>query len=776
MDFINAIESKDDEKVLTFLERDNQLAIIIASTTKNLPDLRRKIIESLPNDKNIQKDKLFILLNYDEQNFDEAFEILKQIDLTDLSYFECQPILKIIHEKKAWDFEIIVLEKLLKKEKSEIEKFTLKSQLFNAYFNLNKYVEAIGLGEQLIKQDSVENILDSKNREILIADTILACFERGKVDNSALKKSQKILEEYQLPQPSFDFKVGIEAKVYLKNDDPRKALKSVVQGVKIKKILSPEEYTKLYFLLTIEIGRQIDLKLDSLKQVEENTFIKFDGKDQWYFIGDDNELDAIKIPSTNTKHSLLVDKKVGDKIDLSNEYSLEKSEKTIEKIFLIEQYILWQTIHNSDKLSKDDFFDGIQMIAIPEKEGTIDPQYLLKFLENTYKQTEPFFDMYYNNSFPLAVLAVNEGGITNAIGRIQQENRGFINFSLGTSKELEMQKNTARNTLTKKLPFYIDGTSAIILSEVGLFEKIYSLLPNLKVPQSVISLLANITEKFSYIRGQAGQMGYAQGKIVFSSVEDNKRRQIQANFLKSINLLESKPKNITVISPANKVDCFSEQKIPGELSDACILAQKEDISVLTEDLFYLKMNELETKKKSPEYFSSWALLRVLYEEAIISFDDYIDFFGYLSFYRFRFLPLSIDDIEKTVFGDGRIKIVNPENIRKLNFRLTLSEEYGVTFQKAFSIVGKFILKLLNDNTVSPEITERIFIEILESFPTRVSKKTIAYMFASLCFQAEKQNTSKLILPPKNIMKRNKIDKLLEAIKIYNPEIRLLTPN
>jgi len=108
-------------------------------------------------------------------------------------------------------------------------------------------------------------------------------------------------------------------------------------------------------------------------------------------------------------------------------------------------------------------------------------------------------------------------------------------------------------------------------------------------------------------------MGYASGKINISSVDQTKRDVIKSNFERSIKLLESKKENIGIISAANKLDCFSEQKVSPSLSDSCILAQKETIPVLTEDFLYLKMNELETKKKAPEYCSSLSLLRVLYE-------------------------------------------------------------------------------------------------------------------------------------------------------------------
>jgi len=84
LNFIIDIESKNDENVLKFLKNDIQFAVTIARTLKNFPSLRKKIIQNLPDDKNIQKEKLLLLLNYDEENFDEAFSILKSMDLSNL--------------------------------------------------------------------------------------------------------------------------------------------------------------------------------------------------------------------------------------------------------------------------------------------------------------------------------------------------------------------------------------------------------------------------------------------------------------------------------------------------------------------------------------------------------------------------------------------------------------------------------------------------------------------------------------------------------------------
>ena len=776
LDFIIDIENKNYENVLKFLKNDRQFEIVIAKSLKNFPNLRKKIIQSLPDDKKILKEKLLLEHNYDEGNIDDAFDILQKIDLSDLDYFECEIALKIAEKKKAWDFVIIILEKLLEKEKNGKNIFNLKSELFHANLNLKNYLEVIKIGEELLEKDLNENILDMKNKEVLLAQTISACFERGIVDKKNFKKTKKLLEKYSLLQPTFEFKISIEAQIYIKNNDPRKALESVIEGVKIKKILSLEEYARLYFLVCIQIGKLIEINLNSLEKVKKNTFVKLKNQDKWYFIGNDNELDAIKILEENDKYSLFISKKVGDKLIFQNKYASGSREEIIENIFSIDKYIMWQTIQNFQKLSQDNVLDSVQTIEIPKKEETIDPKYLLAFLEDLDNQKKPCFNIYCNGNVPLAMLAISEGGLTNAIGRIQRENKGFINFSLGTSAELESQKDIARKIIDSNLPFYLDGTSALVLSETGLLEKVYVHLSNLKVSQSVIDLLIQVTEKFRFTPGQIGYMWHSQGKIIVSSIEKDKRDSIQLNFIESIKLLELKPKNISTISLANKADCSSEQKIPAELCDACILAQKEGVPVLTEDFLYLKMNEIETKKKSPGYLSSLILLKVLYEQDKISFDEYLDYFRYLSSYRFRFLSLSSDDIEKAVFGDRKIKIIKTENIRKLNFSLTLSEEYGVSFQNAFAVVVRFLFKVLIDDTITPDIVEKIFVEIIESFPMKKDKKNLGQMLLRVCTKAVEKNKSRWILTKKSKTTQEKIDKLSRATEIFSSGIQIWTPN
>jgi hypothetical protein len=274
-------------------------------------------------------------------------------------------------------------------------------------------------------------------------------------------------------------------------------------------------------------------------------------------------------------------------------------------------------------------------------------------------------------------------------------------------------------------------------------------------------------DKFEYVPGQLGHMRVINGKISVSSIDHAKRVTIKTNFEKSVNLLESKPDNVRVISSANKSSAFSEQKIAPSLADACILARKEKTPVLTEDFLYLKVNELETEHTAPRYCSSLALLRVLYEEGKIVFEEYLNYFAYLSSYRVRFLPIATEDLEKAVFGDQRITVIQPEQLRKFNFGLTLSQEYGVDRSNAFRLVEHFVIRILLDDSVVADMAVRIFSEIVSTFPTKEDRQSFGAMCLRIAVQfINKNRQSKRMIVSGSNRIQEKVDAISAFLKAY----------
>jgi len=758
LDFICSLKNKKYDDAFIFLKDDLRFAVAIANTAKQFSELRRKIIENLPNDGNVQKEKLLLLLNYDEDKTDEAFELLKNLDLANLRYFECKPILKIAQDKKAWDFVVKILEKLLQYEKDKHIILQLKLSLFSANLKLKSFLEASRLGEKILSDPDLLALLDDHSKETLLGQTIVARLQRGED-----QKAKDILEKYLNFSPSFEFKVEVEVAVYIRNNDAPKALSAVVAGVKTLKTPTPEQYGRL-FIVFGEIGNLMDFfPITSQATIRADCFVKLKDRERWYFVGDKDELDATKVPLLDKKATAFLGKKIEENVVFEDKYSSSVSEHPVENILSIEKYIAWQSTHHAQQLTREHRWDMMEMIEVPTTGETIDTRYIIARLEDNRKKGADFFDLYCRENLPLAFLAINEGSLAGAIGRIKNENRGFVKFSSGELTEIDRQKEVAKRIISGE-PCYIDGTSALVLSESGLLLDFYTYLPNLRVPQTVINLLLELKEKFRYVPGQVGHMGYAQGKLIFSSIDENTRASIQRNLDDCVRVLESKPLNIGAISAANKENCFSEQKVPAELCDACILAQKEATLILTEDFLYLQANELETKKKAPEYCSAFALTRVLYEQKKITFDKYLNFFAYLSSYRFRFLTLDTEDIEKAVLGDEVLKAVHPERIRQFNFPLTLSEQYGVSFETAFTVVGRFLIKVLIDDSIIPQIAERIFAEILSAFPTNQDKRVLGKLLLRVSVQIINKQSQGIIV---GVRVKEKIALMSQVAEIFN---------
>ncbi len=660
--FINDFE-KEHYDAIAFIKTDISFALGLAQSHNVNPELRRKIVEELPGDNDIQKEKLILLLTYDIGDVTSAFEILKKLDLSKLSYAECRSIIKIAQDKKAWDYILILSGKLLQYEKDKAIVLHIKLLQFEANLQLGKYPDVINIGEAMLSNDEVMSLLQDSEKEMLLHNTVYALGKRGEYP-----KAYSLLEKHKQILRSFDEKISVETEVYLANNDPENALKSVIEAIKVLKHPSPEQYGSLFFIF-IRIEHLMDFKLSSLSKVVPNCFVKLKNLDRWFYIGEGNELDATKITEQDENYQELIGKKPSDKVTFTSKYRAEDLEYEIEDILSLEKYVLWQSKHNAHELSIEQRWDKMEVIEVPKTELTIDTKYIVARLEDDRKRSGEFFELYCQQAIPLALLATNEGGLTNAIGRIVSERRGYVKSSTGTQVEFDEQKEVARKIISNQ-EFYIDGTSAFVLSETGLMEKIFPLLAHIKVPQSVISLLFECMDKFRYTPGQVGYLGYSQGRLTYTPIDETTGETTRSNLDKSIKILESKPENIKAISLANKSEHFSEQKVLPSLSDACILAQYEDIPILTEDFLYIKVNEIETSKKAPKYCSSLALLRVLYEQKKINFDDYLRFFHYLSSYRFRFLPISVDDLRTAILGESAIIVIQPKQLRKFNFQLT----------------------------------------------------------------------------------------------------------
>ncbi len=219
----------------------------------------------------------------------------------------------------------ILLGKLLQHEEDNKMALQMKLELFTANLELGRFPETIHIGEDILSNPNEEILLGDQNREALVVQTAYAWLKRGKYP-----EAKKLIEKHASFLKTFEIKISIEAEVYLRNNDPDGALNSVVEAVRILKRPSPEEYGSL-FLVFSQIGNLMDFPLVSQDEVQDDSFVKLKGQEKWYFIGDKDELDAIKTPDTN--RVLFLHKRLGEKVIFDNKYSSKRDEREIEHIF-----------------------------------------------------------------------------------------------------------------------------------------------------------------------------------------------------------------------------------------------------------------------------------------------------------------------------------------------------------------------------------------------------------------------------------------------------------
>lgn len=742
--FVSLIDDLENKNYDNFVEKvkvDHQF-VVMSFIAICQPDLRKKLIDSLPDTGEIDKNRLNLLLEDEAGNIDGAFEILKKLDLSTIGYFDSWKFIEVAKKKDAWDFVLIFGEKILSYVKETDRIVRVKLELFNANLNLGRLPEAVLIGEEILENKVYKALLDVKNKNNLLCQTVNSLLWRNTAHDN--NRAIYLIETYREYLNDFKSNALLASEVYLRQKDVNNALKSIVRGVVLVRRPSPEEYAELHMVFT-KIENIFDIKLTPDSQIQKDRFVQVHEDDGWYYVGDGEPLDAQLVPLE--KQSAFIGKKVGDKIILGNEYISNKKEKTIKNILPIEKYIMWQTYYNFEKLSVEGMWSKAVSIDVPHTEdGAIDLKNIIAHMKDQQERGQEFFNYYCDQkNIPFALLAVAEGGIVNAIGRIRNEQRGFIRMTNGSLEELISQQDVVEKIISNKEPFYLDGTSAWVLAETGLLIKIIQYIPKIKVPQSVIGLLFDIKEKLSYKPGQVGQMVYSNGKLEFFELNTDAVDLVIERISETVELLEGNSAQISVISLASKVNVFSEKEIPPYLTDAAIMAQKENVPILTEDFLYLHMNEVETQKLSPQYFSSIVLIRALYQQDKISFKEYLEFFSFLAFHRFNFLQIRTQDLEKALFEDSTNKDeVQLDNLNKFNLPLTLSLEYGADSVSALNVIVELIHKLLLDRTVSEKVLVKIYIEIISKYPTDKSKNVLGKEIMTILIRIISENRNIVI--------------------------------
>ncbi|MDO9319665.1 MAG: hypothetical protein Q7V56_15905 [Gammaproteobacteria bacterium] len=608
--------------------------------------------------------------------------------------------------------------------------------------------------------------MNIKNRKSVYNNILMACFERSKSDPKYLDEAMTLVTMHDSKLSNFTSSISFVPEVYMARGEFGKALESIVSAIESKNGLNQSEYARLFFSVCIRIGEHVNSDDLKLPVVTDGSYVQLKGEDQWYRVGGENSLDAIHIKSESHLYEEFRHKKLEDPIRFVSEFERTSSHDVVSSILTREGYI-FQKIRNAfQKLSQKDLIPGVRLFSIKEIDGKIDSEHLTRTLKSITDPDNSVFDIYREQALPFAFLAKAEGGFNNALGRIIGESAGYINFSDGTVRDFGDQVARAKKLLTTKSDAYLDGTSAVFLSEFSIFCRVLSELPNLKVPRSVVRLLTGLAHKFSSADSSKGSLSVRQGKIVYSEHDKARNLTVHQSLLEAIKNCEEENGRIAQISDANKSKDMIESLLPSELVDASILARKHHFQLITDDSHYLRASELVLGYEKLDHISSLALIRAMYELGRINFLKYLEYFGFLSNYRLRFLSISPEDIKKALFGDGLISDFRPELLDHFNLPVTLSEEYGVSPDELVRVLSYVILDLIMDDTICIDVFGRVAIEIMARTPQKSCKLRTLNSIIERCDSGLARTLQNLTIQLNPAPFQEKLDRLKYSRSLY----------
>jgi len=276
-----------------------------------------------------------------------------------------------------------------------------------------------------------------------------------------------------------------------------------------------------------------------------------------------------------------------------------------------------------------------------------------------------------------------------------------------------------------------------MLTEAGLLETVIKAIPNLAVSTSVIRLLREIAREIETQTGTVGRAGFVEGELHFSPIDKEAEDSFRKQLLLSANLLDNLPNKLIAKSyPETGDDKNLDHRLHDCFVDAFRYAQEKPAYILTDDALLIQAYRLGGETRIPKHCSSLSLVRAMVEDKLISWDAYLQYFARLSYYRYHLLPVSVEDMIKSIFSVSPSGLVTPklQNLRLLNLHLTLSQEYGVDDKTAISILAGFFTKVIMDETIPPAIADEIFALTIGQGLVKRDRRLMARTILQICHQ------------------------------------------
>lgn len=729
---LQAIQDKDAQKIaeISNLKNDPFFSLMLIQSIRD-HEVILPLTELLKVNEEHKEDLTFARLKALSLNnkVDEAVALIPTLSINEATPFALQTIERIASTNQQWHLFIPLALKLLDFDIPLNYRIHLEGGLALAYFYQGDDTGVADHAEKALKN---LNELGADNSRRILYALCKSLAMKGLV-NEACEKFQQyanIERDFALLLEEADFYF----KSTLSNKD-EKALSIIIRAFEETKTHDEKLYIAA-FLPLIELQKVGLIPVENEPQVKDGVFIKLDGFfDGWFYVGEEKKFDVKNIAPNTPEYKAIIHKTKLEEVEWpADRFTNPNLRCKILHILTPSAFLCvrsHQAMENQAKLGTG----LVWSIRMLKEDGSIDKENIRNFFEETFRQNNEFFTTYSTSVIPFSFLCKIEGGLAKAVGKISAEQKGFIHCNNGTPADLEAQKITANEALNGKRCF-IDGLSAVLLAEAKLLEVVVANMPNLGVSTSVIRLLRKMADDLLF--SGDGKLVFARNDFIAHGRNKGKEETLRNKLLSAADLLDSLPNKVVgKVYPKAKEDKNLDSVLPDYFVDTFRFSQEKDAHALTDDPLLITAYGLSGEQSLPKYFSSFSLVRTMADSGKIDWESYLKYFALLSGYRYRFLPISVDDMMQSVFPKTAGGLVGfaPKNISFLNLSLTLSKDYGVEDKVAVNVLSSFFTKLIEDSSVLPEMSEEIFaITIVRSLANK-DKKIMAKAIFQVCSQA-----------------------------------------
>lgn len=665
------------------------------------PELAIEVCDQLLIDSSCKIDLLFVKLRSFQEldRKDQCLEVIRGISFAEVSLYGVEIISRIAFGWREWDLFVRSSVRVLEVAPTP----ELHARLAMAYAELYDDNSAIfhaeiALGGSGLKEGQTRNTLC-----ILIESLQL----KGKEDDACRK-----FEEYAGGSDDFHA-LMLGANAYIKSsflDRGELALSLVFRAFRSIESIDDDVYLSAY-VATLDLANSGVIKVENLDQVCDGVFIKVEGILNWFYLGEKRDsMGAVSITKLSKNYEAVTGRRINESIDWpADRFSSLAEGRKIESI-LSPGAFLCQRAHEAMEAAAKSGEKPIWEVQVLSEDGSLDIENLRKFSISMCRQSEEFFDMYAGKVLPFSLLCKNEGGAIQAIGRISATSRGFIRCNNGTAQQIEEHEQTALRALKGDF-CYIDGLSALVLTDSGLLEKVCSFVPNVGICTSVVRLFREEAKRLESARRSVGRGSFVEHRFRFQAKDENAEMSLRQVFLAAADYLDNLPiRQIGKPFAKDQIAYDWDSLIPGYVMDPLRNAQNDGALLMSEDAILVDALVASGESKIPLCFSSLSVVKLLANEGKIGWQDFYKYFSRLSQLRFLLLPISVDELMNAVLEPlgGGLVMVNPSNLELLNLGYTLSKECGVGDGLFVGILGRFFSDVVKEEGISVEAADEIF--------------------------------------------------------------------